>query len=413
MSVRFARIVLGVLGLYAISSAANDDFDTLLVEALSTHPAIESRRAAHDAARFDREGSEWQKYPSPSIEAFRRNSDIDSSLGRNSTILALEQPLWTGGRISAGIRAAGYRQAAAQAAVAESGQAIGLRLISAFIEVLRHRDRRDYARASVEEHERLLALIRRRVQQEVSTPADRDFAQARLAQALTELSLAEQNLNVAQVQLSQLVGRPVALVRPVRMAGRSIPGTLENALTGAIERSPVLLRLEQESLAAGEEINLRRAAVQPQLAVRIERQMGTLQDSRAMLVLRAQPGAGLSAVSAISAAQRRHDEVRMAMEEAQRGVREQVQVVFSEWRAAEARLASARQSSGMTQAVFESYSRQYVAGRKTWIDVLNAVREVSQSQYILADADALMQASMLRLWLLAGESPTVAGEKTP
>ena len=59
----------------------------------------------------------------------------------------------------------------------------------------------------------------------------------------------------------------------------------------------------------------------------------------------------------------------------------------------------------MAQAVFDSYARQYVAGRKGWIDVLNAVREISQSQFALADAEALLRSSGLRLWLLTGEAP--------
>ena len=393
-----SRFALAMLCLLSGTVQAADAFDRLLQQALATHPAVEGRRAGLEAARADREGSEWQMYPTPSFEGVTRDS------GGNTGLFALEQPLWTGGRISAGIRAAGFREAAAEAAVVEAKQSTGLRVIAAYTEVLRQGQRRSFARTAVDEHEKLLALIGRRVQQEVSPPADRDFAQARLSQAATELSLTDQALRTAQTTLSQLLGRQVLDVEDVNLSGRTIPASMEDALTRAVENSPVLQRLDQTALAANEDIASRRSVIMPQLAFRVEKQVGTLPDNRALLVLRAQPGAGLSAASAVTAAQRRLQEARFARDEAERSVREQVQTAFTEWSAAQGRLESTRRSTDMTVAVFDSYTRQYVTGRKTWIDVLNAVREVSQSQFSLADAEALYRASALRLWLLSGEA---------
>ena len=395
------RLVLGVLWLLSGAASAAEEFDLLLQQALATHPAVEGRRAAMEAARADREGTEWQMYPSPSFTGQAGGTGLPGHSG----LFALEQPLWTGGRISAGIRAAGFREAAAEAAVIEAKQTTGLRVISAYTEVLRQRQRQGYARASVDEHDKLFALINRRVRQEVSPPADRDFAQSRLSQAATDLSLTIQGLQTSQATLSQLVGRAVFEVEDVRLDGRTIPATLDDAVSRALANSPVLQRLDQSALAANEDIASKRAVILPQLAFRLEKQVGTLPDNRALLVLRAQPGAGLSAGSAIAAAQRRYQEARLAKDEAERGLREQVQTAFTEWRAAQVRLESTRLSTGMAVAVFDSYTRQYVTGRKTWIDVLNAVREVSQSQFTLADAEALFRASALRLWLLSGDAP--------
>jgi adhesin transport system outer membrane protein len=399
---RSIRLGLGLM-LFAGTTHAADTFDALFKQAVATHPSVEGRRASLEAAKADKEGADWQLYPSPSFEATARNS------GGNGGVLALEQPLWTGGRISAGIRAAGFREAAAEAAVVEAKLSTGLRLIAAYTEVLRLAQRQRFARQAVDEHNKLAELIDRRVVQEVSPPVDRDFAHSRLAQASTDLSLANQGAQVALVQLSQLVGRNIAAVDDVDMNGRAIPATLDEALKRAVDRSPVLVRLEQTALAVGQDIDVKRAALYPQVSFRLERQMGgiesTLPDNRALLVLRAQPGAGLSAASAIAAAQRRLDEARLAREEASRNVREQVQTAFAEWQAAQVRLTSTRNSASMAQLVFDSYSRQYATGRKTWIDVLNAVREISQSQFTLADAEALVRASALRLWLLTGEAP--------
>jgi len=53
--------------------------------------------------------------------------------------------------------------------------------------------------------------------------------------------------------------------------------------------------------------------------------------------------------------------------------------------------------------VLDSYQRQFQAGRKSWLDLLNAVRELAQNQYALADAHAAMDAAMHRLQIRSGQ----------
>ena len=66
------------------------------------------------------------------------------------------------------------------------------------------------------------------------------------------------------------------------------------------------------------------------------------------------------------------------------------------------RLLNAQESRSMSVEVFESFARQYVIGRKTWIDVLNAVREAVQSDLALEDVRAQLQAARLRLRAYTG-----------
>jgi adhesin transport system outer membrane protein len=396
-AMRALLLMASALALFAVAPArSEDDLTRLLAQAMATHPIVEGRRAALEASRADREGAEWQRFPTPSLEATTRDS------GTSASLLALEQPVWTGGRITSGVRAAGFREDAARSAVVESQETIALRVINAYSELLRQQQRLVHAEASVGEHDRLLAMITRRVEQEVSPPADREFALARLAQARIELSLARQGVQAAGSQLSQLVGQPVRQVADPAPGARPLPSSLDAAVARAIERSPALERLDRASLAAVEDVNTRRSVLQPQLALRLEKQFGTLADNRALVVLRAQPGAGLSAASSVASAQRRVDEARLAREEAVRGLREQVETAWVQYAAAEERVGGSRQSVEMSRLVSESYARQYVAGRKTWIDVLNAVREATQSQFALADALAQSRAAGLTLWLLTG-----------
>jgi adhesin transport system outer membrane protein len=367
--------------------------------ALASHPLVLGKRSSLAAAQSDREGAEWQRYPTPSLEASTQNG--------GAGLLRIEQPLWSGGRITAGIDAAGSRFDAAGAALDEARQELTLKVIAAATEALRQQARQQHSVAGVKEHEKLLAMIQRRVVQEVSPLADQRLAASRLYAATNELSVITQALNNALAQLSQLAGQPVTTFVAQGLSEAGAPASLDSALTLALAHSPTLRRLRFEEEAANAEIASKRSVYMPQLALRLEttgglESLGLTVDNRAVLVVLAQPGAGLSAKSGADAAVSRRDAVRMAREAADRDVRERVTLDWNEWVAAPLRLENADQARVMSTEVSESYARQYTAGRKTWIDVLNAVREATQSELAEDDARAQMLAASLRLRALTG-----------
>ena len=390
---KFRTLVLAALALLAGAAQAQPvwTFEQVMQSALASHPAMLGRRAAQAAAQADRQGAEWQRYPTPSIEASTQSS------GGNAGLLRLEQPLWSGGRITANIDAAGSRLEAAGAALDEARLELSLRVIAAYTEALRLRARQQHATAGVEEHEKLLGMIRRRVTQEVSTLTDQRLAESRLYQAANDQSAATQARNNALAQLAQLAGRPVAEISAQGVNDLGAPAGLEAALAQALAWSPALRRLAHEEEAANADIAARRSAYLPQLALRLERNVGQAQDSRALLVLQAQPGAGLSSVSGVEAAIARREAARMARDTAERDARERVTLDWNERVAARLRLENAHLARAMSTEVFESYTRQYVIGRKTWIDVLNAVREATLSELAAEDARAQTLAASLRL----------------
>ncbi|MES2759890.1 MAG: TolC family protein [Pseudomonadota bacterium] len=402
--VRFvARAVLAVLVAALARAVAAEPvwtFDRVLESALLSHPAIQNRRAAQAAARAEHDGAQWQRFPSVSVETAAANG------GANSGVVRIEQPLWTGGRISAAIDAASSRVDASGAALEEERLVIALRVIAAYTEAMRQQGRQKYARAGVAEHQKLLSLIRRRVDREVSTLTDQSLAESRMLQALNEESTATEGLSNALARLTQLAGAPVAETYPLEMP--SAPGSMADAVSQALFHSPVLRRLGHDEATAEAEIAQRRSAYKPQLSVRLERNVGTQfidgrpNETRAMLVLQAQPGAGLSAMSAVNASTARREAVRLAREAAARDIGERVTLDWNEALAARQRLVNASLSRDMSSAVFDSYTRQYVIGRKTWNDVLNAVREATQSQFALEDTRAQAVAATLRLRAQSG-----------
>lgn len=377
------------------------NFTQILQAALDSHPLVQGRRSAQAAAQSDREGADWQRFPTLSVEANTLNSGIG--------VLRLEQPLWTGGRITSGIDAASGRLDAAGAALDETSQELALRVIAGTTEALRQQVRQQHSLAGVKEHEKLLAMIQRRVKQEVSPLADQRLAESRLLAATNELSVITQAFNNALAQLSQLTGQPVTAITERGLSEAGAPASLDTALPQVLAHSPTLRRLGYEEVTAEADIAAKRSVYMPQLALRLENNVnqsfdgrGQNSESRAMLVLSAHPGAGLSAQSGVSAAIARRDAARLAREAAERDIRERVALDWNELLAARLRLINALQARTMSIEVFESYARQYTTGRKTWIDVLNAVREATQSELAADDAYTQVLASSLRLRALSG-----------
>lgn len=384
--------------------AATWKVDALLEAAQDSHPLVGARQAERAAAQADLASANWQRYPSVSVEL------AGASAGSGTRLLRLDQPLWNGGRIAAGIQAADSRLSAAQTAIAETRQELRLRVVTAANEALRQQARRLVALDNLAEHDRLLAMIRRRVGQEVSPVADQRLAESRQLLSRSDVALAEQGLQSALTLLSQLAGQAVtAVLEPapqrLEIAGGSDAGRLAER---ALAFSPMLRRMDAQTQAADADIVARQAQVMPQVLLRLESSHGravgsSRTDNRALLVLQAQPGAGLSALSAIDAAVAQKAARQAERDGAEREVRERLQLEWNDWSAAVQRSAIAEQVQSSAAEVSESYARQYVAGRKTWLDVLNAVRESGLARLSLLDTEYQARGAAMRLQVLSGD----------
>lgn len=365
-------------------------FERVIHQAAS-HPSILSKYSSEEAAKAELEGAEWQRFPIPSVEAGK------DSHGYNTATIRLEQPLWTGGRITAGIDAADARLNAAKSGVGESQEEILLRIIAAYVEATRQQSRQEVMIKQVRRHESLLGMITRRVATEASPSVDQDLAQSRMHLAINELSLVTQQQNKALTLLSELVGEPVAKLTPVKVDGTNLPADREAMLADAMAQSPTLTRMRMEENAASADVDSKRSVFWPQLAARYENTSGTLSDERVMMVLSSQIGAGLTASSGVKSAQAKQRALQLSRNGYLRDLRSTLNVDWDELIAARLRLHHAELSKSGASEVFDSYTRQYTIGRKTWLDVMNAVREDTQAELAVFDAQSEINSAMLRI----------------
>lgn len=369
-----------------------------LALAVDTHPSVAARQSSRDAAQQRVKAAEWSRYPALSAQHATDPQD------RRSTTVRVEQPLWTGGQITGQIDGARAGLGAAQAAVVESQQEIMTRVAVSFTEYGRVRARQKAAQSNVSEHERLAALIARRVDSQINPPSDAVLAQARLAQARAELSQLDALAARARTSLEQAVGRPV---EEIVLPERSEPAytTLAALTEAALAFSPALARLAGEEEQAGAEIQVRRGATRPRVVARYDHTFGhqELESNHAYVAVEYQLGAGLSAFASVAEAEARRRAAQLARESARRDLLDALGADWGDLQSLRAQGRDLRAQVETTTSVFDSFVRQYAVGRKSWIEVLNAQREAAQARYALADAEWGGLRAALRLKLASGE----------
>lgn len=363
-----------------------------------SHPSVAVRNSELGAAQQRLGVAEWQRYPAVTALTGKDQARNDYATMR------VDQPLWTAGRITSGIESADSGLRGAQAAVLESHQDIFFRAVTAFTEYGRLHARMVASRSNVAEHDRLSKLIDRRVQNEVSPSSDGVLAKARLAAARAELGQFEAQAGRARAQLEQIIGRGFGDIELPAMPGLRRK-SLDEVIEAALDYSPNLRRRLAEGEAAEAEIRVRQSSLWPQIKARYERTTGSTLIAREQtyIALEYQPGAGLSAVSAVQEAVARREAAQAQHEAARRELLDTLSTDWASYQSLKVQGLHQRAQVESTSDVFDSFVRQYAVGRKSWIDVLNAQRELVSARYALADVEWGMLRDVLRLQIAMGD----------
>ena len=249
------------------------------------------------------------------------------------------------------------------------------------------------------EHRQLVERIERRVAQEVSPLADLTLARSRLTQLEVEMTTAQEIGQSAMLRLAEFVGEPVP--RPVFPDGAIMDGlpAQQVAVQDMLVCSPSLDRLESQINVAEANVRSARSALFPQLLLQLSQ--NELTGARAAIVLRAQTGNGLSRFASVDSARSRVDQAVAELGQADREVRTRLDSEYIVLRSSRQREEAGRLAADAASDLLASYQRQFVAGRRSWLDVLNAAREVTSAQVAESDARVNMVASATRILALS------------
>jgi len=336
--------------------------------------------------------------------------------GAESASLSLRQPLYRKANW-ASLSFAEAQVAAAEANFEKDRQDAGLRVGTAYFEVLLAQTRVRVVRAQLQAYEGQLKLAQRAFEAGEGTRTDIDDARSRALQARAALTEADFALNNARRVLGALVGRsadPLADVVPARLPLKPpVPATVEAWLQEAEGANPELASLRHQVEMARQEVERQRAGHHPTIDIIAGRAYGSNESASQINqrnttdYLGFQVAVPIYSGGAVSAAVRQaaanlnraqflldaaRERITVDTQRNYYGVTQGIDKV----RAFEAALEAANQSVVSTRIGVG-------AGTRTIVDVLNSVQRAAEAEQGLAQARYEFLVNRLRLAATAGQ----------
>jgi outer membrane protein, adhesin transport system len=380
--------------------------DELINRALSTYPTILSRQANKDAAEMDLNAAKLKFLPSPSLNTQRNEVAYAGQpySNQSSTSISVNQPIWTGGSLSAGYNKADARLSAVDFALLETREDISRRIISTYSEWLKAWMKIKALEENVQLHEKFAGLITRRYEQGVASGVDRDLGISRLSQARAELETQKSIEQTTLMNLSEMIGETLSRNQLIgNLANHVNVPPRKDAILKALSNSATIQRFTFEAKASEAEAKEVKAQALPQISLQAQRQIGgaIIPGSPGYefygLVMTYSPGGGFSSIASASAAKERARAATIQIETAKRDLRDKLNAEFNDYEFGLVRRKSLQHSADLAAEISASYDRQYLVGRKSWLDLMNAVREHAQTKIQLADNDSALVGASRRL----------------
>lgn len=360
----------------------------LIQQAQKNHPVVQAARLDVQASDADLQASQRQRWPTFSANLENRSSQVSAAY---TQILRLQQTLWDAGRVNARIEEAQAMVEANTQRVSMAAIQIGIQVVNAWQQLQVADARLSVASATLAKLTDYKLQMQRRVDAQVSPIIDLELVSSRLSQAQVEQVQATNNRQVALHRLEQYTGLRGLAQLPHRFEASHEDLSLLDAPTidwqHTAQSHPSVLKAQQDMQAALLRLKAKQAEQFPQVYVRVDRPLNAANNStNAFIGLSYTPGAGLATGLEAQALSSRSASLEQAVEAAKREVEEVLNTDRNELESAKQRIKVLRTAVLGAQLVDASYNRQFAAGRKSWLDLMNASRELTQSQYALADS---------------------------
>jgi len=397
-----------LLALAATAAPAGaDNLRAALVGAYNSNPTLEAARANQRATDENVTIQRAQGLPSANvtanhIEFIRQSANAftapERNLGVNAQLLV---PVYSGGAIRNGVRAAKDRVEAGAADLRNTESTVFSQVVAAYMDVLRTEALTALAANNVSVLRTNLEATSDRFQIGDLTITDVAQSRSRLAVAEGDLQQAEANLIAARETYIRLVGSaPGELDAPPPLPG--LPATVGEAIVTALENNPNLIAAKERAEAAGYDTKVAGAGRLPTVSVFVNGDysdfFGTLGGPIAADFAQSEKtaNAGLRLTvplfqGGLPAARQRQAGARenAALEDviaAERQVIAETRSTFSNWQAANGVIKSAQAAVEAAELSLEGVRAENSIGNRTIIEVLNAEQELVSARAQLVTA---------------------------
>lgn len=392
---------------FAPAVAQADDLRDALASAYETNPTLLAARAQQRATDEDvpiqrAQGLHNVSLSGNHIEFLRVSPNSFTAPERRfQGGVDMTVPVYSGGAVRNGIKAAKERVAAGQADLRGTESSIFSQVVAAYMDVLRTEALAALAGNQVDVLTVNLEATNDRFEIGELTRTDVAQSQSRLAVAQGDFRNAQANLIGARENYIQLVGRaPTNLEPPPPLPG--LPETVGDAVVIALENNPDLIAARERAAAAGYDSEVAGSGRLPTVGLFANIDytdfFGTLGGpiSSNFTQNETTANAGVQVTipifqGGLPAARQRQAFARetAALEQviaAERSAISQVRSSYSSWQASEAVIESSEAAVAAAELSLEGVRAENSIGNRTILDVLNAEQELLSARAQLVTA---------------------------
>lgn len=365
------------------SNACNVNFIDLLHEGLKFHPSIAMSKDILRGAEFGVDSAFWGYFPTPSVDV----SAVDAN--KMQTVIRLDQPIWTGGKLDA----AYHKAQAGKDEALHNYDEFQYTLINNFLSTLENylqaQEKIEVLNDNKMQFNDLNGMLDRMITAGISSDADKKLLQSRLANIYSDLVVTKAKYKIAQMQFEILSSQKINC--NVKFESDNIPVSgmnIEKLVDDILRFHPALKKIDAQIKAAISETESSKAKLWPSLILRGEHREGSLyaeigspvDNNLVYLTLQVSPGAGLSSLSNINAAQINISKIRYQKSAKEKELIDDLMNDYTNYVAAVSGLEEISTNIVTLRNVYESNKRLFLSEEKKWFDLVNALSELNKQK---------------------------------
>lgn len=386
---------------------SSNSVSLLLNEMYQQSPALQAYRFRKQSVEEAYQEALWQRYPTPKI-------GMSQQAGEEPSIrISLEQPIWTGGNITHSINMERSRIDSATADI----ESVKVEIATEFINILgewisAYQKKNAYLRSSLI-YEDLEDTIKRRAMSGVSSDVDVLLIESRKRALMNDILKEENNLIIKSQMFSSMLGRKVfvndligyGFGEPLEQLPESQLPEMSD-LIELINNHPRIKKLNKDLVTQQFEYSKERSSKWPKVSLELryehnENNLGFInKDTGVYLNLTSNWTPGLSSFTS-------HNKIESLINSTKSEKDAQIQRLtrlytndYLSYDVTLKQIENTLKSIQSAKSVYDSYKRQYLVGKKTWNDLLNAAQDVIKYEVQLAEFYSVKFISRWRLELL-------------
>lgn len=360
-------------------SASSPSLDTLasvITKVWRDNPEVLQAEQALKASGYDITTARAGYFPYLQVQSAIAEQSSDSV-----STLYVVLPIWQGGLTNAQVDTAKAKQRQAMAELARVRLDLGQRALEAFLNVAAAQDQQIQWRNYVGALRRLEETIRRRAETGLAPQADVDTVVSRMRQAQASIQASRSQLMTNRATLASLLGSTPGSVQWPDDAYLLTDEEIAD-YRSHIEKNPVHLAARAEVDVQIGTAAASKASLWPEISLQHRKQLeGTRFDpsnDATVIALGFDTNNGVAGYLSYRAEKQRIDAFKARLDALTRQIEATLDADRAQLDATTAQLGIQYEAVQATSALVESFMRQFEAGRKTWLEVLNAQREANE-----------------------------------